>query len=279
MSGVALQRFLVVISFYEPRPLYSLAELVHALSHSPAGEEFDIVLIVNRTTSGALDFPFSTDPIKSIVSRRNQGMNIGAWDHGWRKFPEYTGYLFLQDECELKSEFWLKPFVDAARIRGAGLIGESWNGGWDRSWDEIRQVVAGQNMPEHDLSGRPANRVDLYLEYMSRHRVDPGQKAGHLRSLVWFAHQKTLIDMSGFLSGNNYGECIASEIAATKKIESLGLSAIQVDAKPFRYFGHREWRQRPDGRWGHTRSSASEMSRIGGLWRKLCARLAVKSEF
>jgi hypothetical protein len=273
MSNLDFQRFLVVISFYEPRPLSYLEELVYALSHTPAGAEFDIVLIVNRTTSRDLKFPFPIDAIKAIVNRPNRGMNIGAWDHGWRKFPEYSGYLFVQDECELKSKFWLKPFVEAARMRGAGLIGESWNSGWDRPWAAMRLAVDGQNMPEHHLRGSPANRVDVYLEYMSRHGVDPGQKAGHLRSLVWFAHRNTLVTMNGFLHGTNYGECIASEIAATKQIESLGLSAMQVDVQPFRYFGHREWRQGPDGRWTHGQSNEREMSRIRSLWRRFCARL------
>lgn len=184
MPTLTAQRFLVVISFYEPRPLLPLEELIRALSQTLAGADFDIVLIVNRTTSGEMALPFPTDAFKAIVNRPNEGMNIGAWDHGWRQFPDYQGYLFLQDECVLKSKFWLKAFVEAAKLPGAGLIGESWNSGWDRPWSAMRLTVEGQDMPEHSLQGTPANRVDVYLEYMARHGIDAGQKAGHLRSLV-----------------------------------------------------------------------------------------------
>jgi hypothetical protein len=273
MSIMASQRFLVVISFYEPRTALPLEELVYALSRTPAGADFDIVLIVNRTTSGELKWSFPMDTVKAVVSRPNEGMNIGAWDHGWRAFPDYDGYLFLQDECELKSECWLKPFIDAAKLPAAGLVGESWNSGWDRAWKAMRTAVEGQQMAGHNLLGVPSNRVDVYLEYISRQGVFAGQKAGHLRSLAWFANRETLVAMNGFLHGANYGECIASEIAASKQVESLGLSAKQVDKQPFRYFGHKEWRQDADGRWAHRPTHVQKNSPAPGFWRTLCARL------
>ncbi len=251
-----------------------LGELLHALSHTPAGAAFDIVVVVNRTTSGVLELPLPRDAVKAVLARPNEGMNIGAWDHGWRSFPDYDGYLFLQDECELKSEGWLKPFVDVASAPGAGLVGESWNGGWDRPWESMRVSVEGQRMPGHDLQGRVANRVDVYLDFMSRCGVAAGHKAGHLRSLVWFARRDTLVAMNGFLQGVSFGECIGAEIAATKCVESLGLRSLQVDAQPFRYFGHREWRQGPDGRWRHGPPTATPASPpLRRSWRTVLARL------
>lgn len=270
---MALQRFLVVVSFYEPRPMAPLEELVHALLRTPAGADFDIVVVVNRTTSGTLALPIPVDAVKAVLNRPNEGMNIGAWDHGWRHFPDYDGYLFLQDECELKSECWLKPFVDAAGMPGTGLIGESWNAGWDRSWEAMRVSVEGQHMPEHNLQGRAANRVDVYLEFMSRRGVATGQRAGHLRSLVWFANRHTLVAMNGFLQGANFGECIAAEIAATKCVESLGLRSLQVDVQPFRYFGHKEWRQGPDAQWRHGPQNAPKTPPLRRSWRAILARL------
>lgn len=270
---MAAQRFLVVVSFFEPRPMAPLEGLVHALSHTPAGADFDIVVVVNRTTSGRLALPVSIGAVTTVVDRPNQGMNIGAWDHGWRHFPEYDGYLFLQDECELKSECWLNPFVDAASAPGTGLIGESWNTGWDRSWDAMKIAVEGQRMPGHDIDGIAANRVDVYREFMSRRGVATGQKAGHLRSLVWFANRHTLVAMNGFLQGDNFGECIAAEIAATKSVEALGLRAQQVDVQPFKYFGHREWRQGPDGRWRHGAQNVLTKPRLSRSWRAVIARV------
>ncbi len=272
------QRFLVVVSFYEPRPMAPLEGLVHALLHTPAGTDFDIAVVVNRTTSGSLALSLPIGAVKAVVDRPNQGMNIGAWDHGWRQFPHYDGYLFLQDECELKSEGWLKPFVDTASAPGAGLIGESWNIGWDRPWDAMRIAVEGQHMPGHEIDGKAANRVDVYQEFMSRQGVAMGQKAGHLRSLVWFAHRPTLVAMNGFLQGANFGECIAAEIAATKSVEALGLRVEQVDAQPFRIFGHREWRQGPDGRWRHGAQDALAKPPRGRSWRSVVARLRASSQ-
>ena len=270
---MAVQRFLVVVSFYEPRPMAPLEGLVQALLHTPAGADFDIVVVVNRTTSGPLALPVPVDAVTAVVDRPNEGMNIGAWDHGWRHFLEYDGYLFLQDECELKSEGWLKPFVDAASAPGTGLVGESWNAGWDRSWDAMRIAVAGQHMPGHELHGRAANRVDVYREFMSRRGVATREKAGHLRSLVWFAHRHTLVAMNGFLQGANFGECLGAEFAATKSVEALGLRARQVDVQPFRYFGHREWCQGPDGRWRHGPQAIPNPLAAQGPWRTLLARL------
>jgi len=267
------QRFLVVVSFFEPRPMAPLEGLVHALLHTPAGADFDIAVVVNRTTSGSLALSVPIGAVKAVVDRPNQGMNIGAWDHGWRQFQHYDGYLFLQDECELKSEGWLKPFVDAASAPGAGLIGESWNTGWDRPWDAMKIAVEGQCMPGHEIDGKAASRVDVYREFMSRQNVAMGQKAGHLRSLVWFAQRPTLVAMNGFLQGANFGECIAAEIAATKSVEALGLRAQQVDAQPFRIFGHREWRQGSDGRWRHGAQDALVKPTRGRSWRSVVARL------
>jgi hypothetical protein len=259
-------RFLVVISFYEPRPRGSLEALLRALRQTPAGADFDVAVIVNRTTSGAWAVPAAVnDATTAVVSRANEGMNIGAWDHGWRCFPGYAGYLFLQDECELKASDWLSPFVQAAAGPSAGLIGESWNAGWDRPWAALKKSVANQGMRDHEIDGKAVNRVDLYLSFMRRHDVAPGEGGGHLRALIWFASRSTLEAMGGFLHGATYGECIAAEIAATKSVEALGLRPLQVANEPFTYFGHAEWRLTTNGQWRHHRREASSP------WRRLLA--------
>jgi hypothetical protein len=240
-----------VVSFFEPRPVIALNALLTALRSVPAGAPFDIALVINRSGSHDLALPDWTQQADFILTRPNEGMNIGAWDFGWRTRPDYDAYLFLQDDCVLKTANWLGAFIQRTTDISVGLIGESWNSGWDRPWAAMRKSVSQHSLREHVIDGKPVNRVDLYLDFMKRHQVSPGQRAGHLRALTWFARRVTLQSINGFLQGGNYGECIAAEIAATKQVEALGFKAVQVDDRPFTYFGHLDWHLTDDGRWQH----------------------------
>lgn len=221
------------------------------MRNTPAGAAFDIALVINRTGSDELLLPDWAQQADFILNRSNEGMNIGAWDFAWQMLPDYDAYLFVQDDCVLKASNWLGAFIQAAADTSVGLIGESWNAGWDRPWTTMRKSVSRHSLRGHAVDGKPVNRVDLYLDFMKRHQVNPGQRAGHLRALTWFAKRETLQSINGFLRGDNYGECIAAEIAATKQIEALGLKAVQVDRQPFAYFGHLDWHLAHNGHWQH----------------------------
>ncbi|WP_341909253.1 hypothetical protein [Polaromonas sp. YR568] len=249
------RRHLVVVSFYAPRPTVPLVRLLTAVRGTPAGAEFDVALVINRDNGAGAALVDWTDQVHRladvVLERPNTGMNIGAWDFGWRTLKAYDGYLFLQDDCILKATDWLNAFVKAAADPSIGLVGESWNSGWDRPWHVMRKSVAKHALREHLINNRPANRVDLYLDFMQRHGVNPGDGGGHLRALSWFARRETLLAINGFLHGANYGECIAAEIAATKQVQAIGLRAVQLAGQPFACFGHADWAQLPDGRWQH----------------------------
>lgn len=248
-------RHLVVVSFYEPRGTEPLERLLTALRSTPAGAAFDVALVVNRDDIAIGPLTGWRErvhqQVDAILERPNTGMNIGAWDFGWRALDAYGGYLFLQDDCILKTSDWLGAFVSAAADPSVGLVGESWNSGWDRAWPAMRKLVSKHALREHLINNRPANRVDLYLDFMRRHGVSPGERGGHLRALCWFARRDTLLAINGFLHGANYGECIAAEIAATKQVQALGLQAVQLADQPFSRFGHSDWVEMPDGRWQH----------------------------
>jgi hypothetical protein len=228
-----------------------LSALLTALRGVPAGALFDVALVVNRSGSHDLPLPDWTQQADFILTRPNEGMNIGAWDFAWRTLPDYDAYLFLQDDCVLKTVNWLGAFVQRTTDTSVGLVGESWNSGWDRPWAAMRKSVSRHSLREHAIDGKPVNRVDLYLDFMKRHQVKPGQRAGHLRALTWFVRRETLQSIGGFLQGGTYGECIAAEIATTKQVEALGFKAVQVDSQPFVYFGHLDWHLAHDGRWQH----------------------------
>lgn len=231
--------------------MLALEALLAALRNTPAGAAFDIALVVNRNGSHELALPSWARQADFVFSRPNEGMNIGAWDFAWRTLSDYDAYLFLQDDCVLKATDWLGAFVQISADASVGLIGESWNSGWDRPWTAMRKSVAKHTLREHALDGKPVNRVDLYMDFMKRHLVTPGENAGHLRALTWFARRETLQAIQGFLHGANYGECIAAEIAATKQVQGLGLKAVQVGNQSFSCFGHMDWLQTQDGRWQH----------------------------
>ncbi|MGE0742036.1 MAG: glycosyltransferase [Hyphomonadaceae bacterium] len=244
---------LVVISFYDRRPTGNLERLLASMQTHAAGAAFDVVVVVNRTSDAPLAMPASVE----VLERENLGMNIGAWDHGWRSKPGYDAYLFLQDECYVVRENWLTAFLDGARDGGVGLIGESINPAWDKPWPALRQHYAGARMPDHTIDGRPADRVDVYLDFMRRAGVEPGASGRHLRSLVWFATRPTLQAIDGFPIGANYGECIGAEIAVSRKVEALGKRVEQVSPEEFRFIRHVEYnRDHPQAPFSHAPRAA-----------------------
>jgi hypothetical protein len=111
-----------------------------------------------------------------------------------------------------------------------GLVGESFNSKWNKPWSELQKKKADSAMPDHFVDGKPAHRVSAYLDFMARHNINPGRNGGHLRALIWALRGDTLRAIDGFPIGNNYGECIAAEIAVSKKVEALGLEVVQLSA-------------------------------------------------
>lgn len=242
-----MNKTLVVISYYDRRPISNLVELVRTLRHSSAGGEFDICIVVNRTKNETLSVP----ELCSITThyRHNLGMNIGAWDYAWRVEPGYSNYLFLQDECYVIRDGWLAAYQSALDTPNVGMVGETLNLLWNQPWAVLRALFAGVVLPEHMINGEEVNRVDFYLDFLNAHGVDPRGNAGHLRSVVWFLPSDILKAIDGFLIGRNYGECIAAEIATSKKVEALGLDFVQANKKEeFFYIRHLEYNQDSPGR-------------------------------
>jgi hypothetical protein len=251
VDNVMQRNALVVISYYDRHPIDNLSQLLKTLMQHPAGGEFDICIVVNRTKEEKISLPDEYAGVP-ILYRHNLGMNIGAWDHGWRTYPDYRYYLFLQDECYVIRDHWLAGFTSILDDPRIGFVGESLNAAWDRAWTELARRFGDSFMPGHFVKGRPANRIDSYLSFLEQHGVDPGATGRHLRALVWFCSAAVLKEINGFLIGRNYGECIAAEIAASKQVESVGLKIAQVRDEEFFYVRHLEYNQdRPGGPYTH----------------------------
>jgi len=238
-----MESTIVIISHYQPHGLSNLKKLLKSIRGENFKEsaKFDICVIVNS------DDYFNEDDLLGISKfynfkyfiRPNLGMNIGAWDYGWRLNASYKYALFLQDECYVVKDNWISAFIDQ-EIRYPGLVGESFNKKWNKDWAKIREENALVCMPNH-YPALNFNRVDIYLNCIVNNSIYPTYKGGHLRSLIWFIRLRTLINFGGFIIGKNYGECIASEIAYSLKLKNLGLNVTQVNNIPFSYIKHSEW--------------------------------------
>jgi hypothetical protein len=233
---------LVVISYFDRRPLDCLLDLLRSLANYNAGCDFEALVVVNQTRDVRPDLPETPFPL-TVITRENTGMNIGAWEAGWRSCPGRPLYVFMQDECLVMRDGWLSAYADRCAEPDVGLVGESVNMSWDRPWPQLRLLHAGARMADHMIDGNAADRVDVYLDCLRRWGVDPGPTAAHLRSLVWATTFQTLSKIGGFPVGANYGECIAAEIAVSRKVEAAGLRVVQARQAPFYFALHREWNQ------------------------------------
>lgn len=243
---------LIVVSYYDRRPIEPLWRLSQSLRLFDFGRSADTCIVINRTGDHKIVLPDMLSLI-GVLERENLGMNIGAWDAGWRRFNGYQTYIFLQDECYPIRDGWVAALASAAEEPDTGLVGESINTGWDQEWGQLRNAQAMVQLPEHLVDGRPANRVDAYLNFFDRKGIPYGTGGRHLRALVWAARRTVLDRMGGLLIGGNYGECIAAEIGVSKRVEAQGLAVRQVATESFYYIRHQEWNQdRPGGPFVHS---------------------------
>src|SRR5262249_19993193 len=81
--------------------------------------------------------------------------------------------------------------------------------------------------------GRPAERVDCYLDFFRRRGIAPGPRGDHLQSLVLFATRAVLERVGGFPECTGYGEAIAAEIGVCKRVQAAGLAVAEVGPEPF----------------------------------------------
>jgi len=247
---------LVVVSYYDRRPTTDLLKLLGSMHEHDAGARFEVQLVVNRAVGAEVDIPKL--PFKvSVAYRENTGMNIGAWDHGWRINRGRPAYVFIQDECVVTRAGWLRAYLQRIGEPGVGMVGESLNTKWNKSWSQLEALNLGVTMADHFIDGVAADRVAVYLHALNRWGVDPGDSGLHLRSLVWALPDRIMERIGGFPLGANYGECIAAEIAVGRAVAALGCSVAQVSEREFYYIWHSEWNQDFPGEcFSHSKSRA-----------------------
>lgn len=265
---------IVIISFYDRRPVEPLIHLLDSLDAHDPGLQYERVICVNASGGPALPVAV-VERVDDLLLRANRGMNIGAWDAAWRQWVGRPVYVFLQDECYAVRDGWMCDALAAVADPDVGLAGEALNDGWDRSWDELRLGPGRDLLPEHFVNGEPANRVDVYLHHIRRFGIDPGTSGRHLRSLAWVARGDALTAVGGFPTGGNYGECIAAEIGVSRSMEAIGLRVRQIGPSPFHAFRHLEWSQdHPGGRYTQKPLMLQEIKRLRGEVGNLRERIA-----
>ena len=226
---------LVVISHYSARSDHLLKKLLSEISTQTK----NIVISVNDDQA-IKESDTQIEGFRALL-RPNIGMNIGAWNAAFKKYNTYSYYIFLQDECSLLRPDFLEAYKRELSTNGVGMTGESINFKWDRSWQSIFESPLNYPVDSY-LNGRQLSRVEYYLSLMNAWEISPGSTEKHLRALIWGFTSDALNRLNGFPLGNSKEECIASEIAVSKKIEQLGLSVTQISDTPFTFFKHEEWR-------------------------------------
>lgn len=226
---------LIVVSYFDLRPKTQLNNLVNQLKNL----NLPILLSINSNKTKQVNL-FKGSKV-NILKRPNTGMNIGAWNEAFFALPDFDYYHFLQDECVIEDENFIEVYNSLLNEQNVGMVGETINPKWSQDWQYLLSSPLNYIDDDHIINGIKIPRVNFYLSMLNKWNINPGKNAMHLRSLVWSFKNETIRKIQGFPIGINKGECIASEIGVSKKIEALGLQIKQVDSTPFKYIYHSEW--------------------------------------
>ena len=229
---------LVVVSHYNAWPTDNLVALLDQMASIPAGETFQTRVVVNQAEDKLLELPERHSGIE-IFYRPNTGYNIGAWELGWRTGPTFDCYLFLQEECQIRRPDWVRAFTRLALKPRVGLVGESLH--WDGfTWGRLDQYYA--RFPFSALLDGQEVPIPVGVRAgLGRLGVPVGKTGAHLQSLILCARRPILEAMNGFTLGNDYAEATIAEVAASKRVEAMGLEVREVGGGSFRYILHPQW--------------------------------------
>jgi len=227
---------LLVISHYNLRPKDQLKKLIEYTNDLP----LDRLIVINDDSSKENNLKRESNNL-FFLTRPNIGMNIGGWNDAFFCLPNYAYYIFIQDECLILNKDFLTLYQELLSDKNVGMIGESINPKWDTTWETLLNGPLNYSDKDHMINEVQVPRVRFYLELLKEWRISPGIKATHLRSLIWAFKNDILYQINGFPLGLNKGECIASEIGVSKKIQESGLEIKQVGIEPFSLIYHTEW--------------------------------------
>jgi hypothetical protein len=238
----------VVVSYWTGRPENNLRKLLRQMITFDSGSPFNVVIVCNGGNVTPLSLPTTFASLRArVFNRENTGWNLGAWDFGWRNAGKYDYFLFLQDDCFIKSKNWISDFeFRMANDPGIGLLGEEIM--WDSmTWSFIRKAT------DRDLGraawppDEPDHPLDTYQRLLKERGIPIGQVGTHVPSIILFTSRDILEEVDGFpLIGSSYRQAVASEIGISRVIASKGyrITRVKGEGNSFRLVGHREWTSR-----------------------------------
>lgn len=226
----------VVVSTWVGNPEVYLSDLTASMRRFSAGRPYDLFLSANGET---FQIPSGLEKhFKKVFIRENVGFNLGAWDFAWRRLPQYSHFLFIQDDCTIRRRNWVSRFVRCfEKNADCGLVGEYFNSGWDHPWNDLTTA----HFEERRFSDTKRERAIYYYKTLESWGIDPGERASHLTSVVHFTSRKILEEIDGYNIGHNYQDAIAAEIGFSRKIRAKGYQLIQVGRGRHSLIAHPQW--------------------------------------
>ena len=225
---------LITISHYDERSKNHLNNLISSLKNY----ESSLSIIINDDNSDK-EKKTKFRNINTLI-RPNTGMNIGAWNSSYSNNPNFDFYIFLQDECLIGNNDFVSKYIFELSKATVGMTGESINYKWAKKWENLvfseLNYIVGYNRLK-----KPVYRIQYYLSLMKKWGIEHGDNGLHLRSLIWGFKREILEKIIPFPIGKTKEECIAAEIAVSKKVEQLGFKVTQIDENPFNNISHIEW--------------------------------------
>ena len=201
--------FTAVISNYAPRGELGVNDLIQQLSDKVN----KIIVVVNDDDCQQIKKSILNGIVR--ITRPNTGMNIGAWSEAIAHCKDSDYVVFLQDECKLVRYDFIESYRTLLSEPSIGMIGESINPKWDCEWSQIAK--SNLNYTINHPNGQAISRVNYYLDCMIKWKINPGIHSTHLRALAWAFNKLALQAIESFPIGLNKEQCIAAEIAVSKK--------------------------------------------------------------
>ncbi len=189
----------VIISYWSGRESGSLLKLLGQIRSIEAGAPFEATIVCNGDSANLKADLLTADlAAVPVLERLNIGFNPGAWEYGWRNFPQYDNFLFLQDDCWILRKGWLSSFIKKFYSDSQiGLLGESIN--WQTTWKELEKSDYNNFHRDHTLDGVEMRRVDLYRAFLRQNSIAQGDLADHLQSLILFTSSNILAHIPHFI--------------------------------------------------------------------------------